>query len=214
MLYLVPKVPAPQTPSAEGLSPQIKTTHPGFVSEITQISARQYMFAAQDAAHRLQCSFMLEIQDVLDAQNEALPLEDRVIPQVVGNFPAIDGELLAEEVWEDDYLQGILTIQFYLKILEALILFCEDKSAGGLVLTVDEGYIDLVDVYEDFIAGQMQVITENGEKTQIVIPANVGVYDLLIDFMDQFNRDFHRTLWRDQRQNSAIRHYLKSHAVL
>jgi hypothetical protein len=214
MLYLVPKTPAPQPSSSEELFPQIKATHPGFVSEITQISSRRYAFAAQDASHGLRCSFVLEVQDVLDAQDETIPAEDRVIPQVVGNFPVIDGEALVDEVWGDDYLQGILTIQFYLKVLEALILFCEDKSTGGLTLTVEESYFDLVEIYEDFITAQTQVITEEGEKTQIVIPTNVGVYDKLIDFMDQFNRDFNRTLWRDQRQNPAIRHYLKSHVVL
>lgn len=43
----------------------------------------------------------------------------------------------------------------------------------------------------------------------MVIPADRETFDAWIDFMDDINRKFQQSLWRDQGANPIIRQYLK-----
>jgi hypothetical protein len=50
-------------------------------------------------------------------------------------------------------------------------------------------------------------------QIQLTIPTDVRTYDALVELMDLMNTGFRQSLWREQRDNPAIRLYLKSHAL-
>jgi hypothetical protein len=102
--------------------------------------------------------------------------------------------------------------QFQLKILEQLYLFCEWKEAVKLVLTTHDANLDYLEIYSRFFVSEEQVAMPMGERTRIVIPTDVDIYDEIVDFMDELDKDFCKTLWRDQKENPAFREYLKSNA--
>lgn len=217
MLLLVPKIKTPSKPEVltqrqQGFQEQKEPYKPQFLVNFQEISANLFNFYAQDTLHDLSCSFSLDIQDIF-VQKDLGYEDDYLIPMVVCNFPAIDGQMLHEKVFGNEYLQGILLVRFYLSILESLFLFCDNQDAYGLVLTVDENALSVIEVFRPFLLSEHQVMTEKGKQTEGLISTNVEAYDDLLDLIDKIDQDFRQTLWRDQRENQAIREYLKNHAL-
>lgn len=184
-----------------------------FLYDFQEFSPNLYVFRAKDLYHELACEMTLERQESFAYSDEASEEEDYLIPIMSCNFPSINVQRFNEKVCWDQYLQGILMFQFQLKILEQLFLFCEDKDAVNLILTFNDADLDYLEVYRRFFISEEQVMTARGEQTEIVIPTDVETYDELVDFMDKVDRDFRRTLWRDQKVNSAFREYLKRYSL-
>ena len=104
-------------------------------------------------------------------------------------------------------------VQFQLKILEQLLLFCEEKDAVNLTLTFNETDLDYLEIYRRFFAFEEEVTTARGVQTKIVIQADVETYDDVIDFMDDVDTDLRQTLWHGQRMNPVFRKYLIDHSL-
>jgi hypothetical protein len=100
-------------------------------------------------------------------------------------------------------------IRFHLKILEQLLLFCQEREVINLTLTFEEANLDYMEVFRHFFIVEAQISTVRGEQTEVLIPANDETYDELIKFMDRLGHDFRQNLWRDQKINPAFRQYLK-----
>ncbi len=181
----------------------------GFITEIQEKGHPHYTLAACDLFHRLECEINLKIHS--DEQGEEL--EDGT---VVCHFPDIATDDLDELIEEDETLHGMILIQFQLKTLERILLFCGDHADALNVLVEAEdrpdGYI--LAAYEQLATHKDKVPTITGTKTQLLIPASQKTFDKLIDLMDDVNRDFRQTLWEDQSANPAIRNYLKSNPCL
>jgi hypothetical protein len=156
----------------------------------------------------------LEIQDMFGTDGIEDGEEDSLAPMLMADFPPLDGQLLCYKVHGDEYLYNMLMIRFYLNVLDDLLVFCEDYHVQGLMLTVRDDHLRVVETYQPFITKEMQEFTDKGERTQVIIPTFVDTYDALVDLMDNMDRDFRQTLWRQQRNNPIIRAYLKSCSVL
>ncbi|MCE3230247.1 MAG: hypothetical protein K0R52_175 [Alphaproteobacteria bacterium] len=116
----------------------------------------------------------------------------------------------------DAYLQGVVIFQFQLKILEQLLLFCGEKASVNLILTVNDAnldYLDYLDIYSRFITSAKKVTSAKEEQTESVIPTDVETYEEVVDFMNEVEKQFRKTLWREQTVNLAFREYLKGHAL-
>jgi hypothetical protein len=215
MLRLVSTSPDPALSSRNDFSKkhadfikQINT--PGFFCDFKEVTLKLFSFYAQDASHGLINFFSLEMQDSV---SPALNSDMSSVPVIACDFPVTDGGQLSKIVLGDEYLETILTFLFHLKVLEALFLFSMDKGIEGLIMTVDRDYADLIHAYGDFIVSKSQVVTKRGMQIQLTIPTDVRTYDALVELMDLMNTGFRQSLWREQRDNPAIRLYLKSHAL-
>lgn len=179
----------------------------GFKAEIRKKGDNLYTLFARDAAHCLKCRFDLEMQE--DA-------EDLEPMSVVCHFPDMPAEVLFAMIEEDETLLGMILIQFQVKVLEKLLLFCSEQCASYLF--VHTSHVPEEDhalgIYSNLAAYEGLVPTATGNKVQIAIPTTMEPYDKLVDLMDKLNREFRQTLWREQRTNPAIRRYLKANPDL
>ena len=160
-----------------------------------------YEMVIQDPAFYLRSNITLEVEE---AQNELEP------GKVICHFPVIEDGQLKDFVEEDEILYSTVMVQFQMKIMEQLLLFCGDYSVSQLVIYTDDAQAGELGIYDDFLVSQDQTITSQGEKTKMVIPTDTETFDDWIDFMEEANLKLVQGLWCEQRYNPVIRAYLKS----
>lgn len=180
---------------------------PSFMAEVHLRGPNLYSLLACDPSHYLECELILETEERKDPDS----LESVA---VICHFPNISDEKLQDHIWFDDTLYGIIMIQFQIKLLEQLLLFCATHYASKLIIFTDDVQADALGVYQDFLTYKDQILTYKGEKTEMVIPADRATFDAWIDFMEKITIDFRQTLWREQRSNPIIRRYLKNHPLV
>ncbi|MGV8947665.1 MAG: hypothetical protein ACOH1N_14655 [Lutibacter sp.] len=198
----------PEPLQVTSLSQEIETNRNIFSSFTTNVRVKGpclYEMALQDLSHYLACDLILDVEE----NNEEY--EGKT---VFCHFPTLSDEGLNNFVAEDQSLCDIIMVQFQMKILEQLLLFCATHNASSLVIFADDVQADDLGVYQDFLTYEDQTFTSKGEKTEMVIPADRETFDAWIDFMDQTNGKFKQSLWRDQKTNPIIRQYLKMHCVV
>ena len=203
---------------SQGLEANLATLSDSFLVHTQEFSPNLHVFRAKDYTHQLLCEMTLEVKEVFVSLEEEGEDGGYLAPIVACSFPPISLQKLNEKTSFDGYLQELLMGQFQLKVLEQLLLFCEQKDAANLMLTlndpVNEADLDYLKFYRRFLVSEEQVTTPRGEETQIMIPTDVDTYDQVIDFMDKIDREFRCALWRGQSINPAFREYLKSTACL
>jgi hypothetical protein len=213
MLYIVPKSSHPssseassQTSDSDSNSSALDSDNAKacFTTEVRRNGPGLYEMALQNPSHYLKCDLFLEVED----SNQ--DYEGKV---VICHFPNLNGQELNAFVEENETLYGALMIQFQMKILEQLFLFCANHYASTLVIFADDAQADDLGIYEDFLAYQDQTLTSRGEKTEMAIPADKQTFDAWINFMQETTVGFHQTLWHDQKINPIIRRYLKTQRV-
>jgi hypothetical protein len=185
-----------------------------FLADFQEFSPNLYAFRARDCKHDLLCEINLEVKEIFVSLEEEDEEEAYLAPVVACNFSTINTQKFHKKTGLDGYLQGILLHQFHLRILEQLLSFCGHKDAIHLTFIIKDTDLDYLEIYSRFFASEKQVTTANGEQTQVVIPTDVDTYDEIINFMDKLDRDFRKTLWREQNSNPAFREYLKTNACL
>ena len=195
--------PTPQT------SPLQKT----FLADFQPFSKNLYVFRAQDFDHQLVCEMTLELKEAMTWSGEEGDEEECLMPILSCNFPRIDTRRFNEKVFWDEYLQGMLMVQFQLKVLEQLFLFCEEKGAVNLMLTFNETNLDYLEIFQRFIVSEEQVSVAAEELTIVGIPTHVENYDAVVDFMDDLDKNLYQTMWRDQKINATFRNYLIEHSL-
>lgn len=185
-----------------------------FCLEFNKVSLNLYSLHARDNINSLFSSIKLSREYALNPFLDCYSEEIYQTPMLVCDFPAIEGQSIIESVLRDEYLLGMVLIQFYLKILEALFVFSDEIGAEGLILNVYEDHQDFIEIFRDFIVMEtLQEDQDNGYQTQLIISNNLEAYDHLIDYQEHLHIEFIRNLWRDQSTNSAIRQYLKRTAL-
>lgn len=182
--------------------------------DIKEISSNLYVCKFHDLSHGLACELHLELKHNFLTLDVSAEEDSHLTPVITGDFPYINVQKLNEKVLGDDYLQAMVLIQFQLKILEQLMLFCDDSEATHLILNFNEANLDYLEIYQQFLLSERDVMTSRGEQTQIIISSDAEVFDELVDFMDNFERDCRQVLWQDQNSNPTFRHYLKAQSVL
>jgi hypothetical protein len=161
-----------------------------------------YEMMAKDPSHYLECELALEVEEGLDDDEEG---------KVICHFPPIDDALLNKLVMEDETLYSFILIQFQMKVMEQLLLFCSDQCASQLTIYMDDDQAEKFGIYESFLVRQDKIVTVNGEQqTEMVMPADQETFDVWVDFMDQTRQNFQQTLWKDKKINPVIPFYLKS----
>eukprot|EP01099_Mayorella_cantabrigiensis_P005732 TRINITY_DN463_c1_g4_i4.p2 TRINITY_DN463_c1_g4~~TRINITY_DN463_c1_g4_i4.p2 ORF type:complete len:238 (-),score=18.20 TRINITY_DN463_c1_g4_i4:3314-4027(-) len=204
-LRLVVSNPAPVQ---EKRLPQTADSKTGFTADIRKKEHPPYALIARDSFHRLECEIVLKIHDREDD-------EEREPRTVACHFPHIAGEELNELVEEDETLYGMIMIQFQLKILEQILLFSSGQDALTLLICTDhESECHALEVYRTLVVHEGKIPTQTGTQTRMAIPTTPKNFDKLINLMDHINQDFRQMLWEDQRDNTAIREYLKSNPCL
>lgn len=218
MLKLIPKSPQPlyQGNAIQMIENKIPVpkgpSQHSFLWDFQEISSGIYIVRFQDTFHELSCEFALELKESF-VPSEGETEGSFIQPVLVGNFPSIDIQRFQQKILWDEYLQGMILIQFQLKILEKLLLFCENKQASYLLLTFNEANKDYLEIYQCFIISEEEILSTDGEQTEITIPSDVSAYDNLIDLIEEVDHKFRKTLWREQRVNPIYRHYLKSQVL-
>lgn len=188
-------------PVKEADSPsQPVTSKAGFAAEVRNRGPYLYEMAIQDPSHGLECNLILEIEEACEAESGT----------VICHFPIIAGEQLKDLVEEDETLYGMIMVQFQMKVLEQLLLFCANHYASRLIIYTDDEQAEELGIYEDFLVHQDQTLTAQGEKTEMLIPVNPEIFAAWLNFMTEATIKFGQELWREQRSNSVIRNYLKS----
>lgn len=178
-------------------TPEPASSNTGFMVEVRNIDPRTYEMEVQDSFHDLEGSLLLDIK------------KQRKKTAVVCHFPDIfddSNKFLAE----DETLYGTIMVQFQLKVLEQLLLFCGDHDASQLIISMDDASAEGFEVYHHFLAQQNHNLTTDGEQTKMVISVNAEALNGLRNFMKENTLQFEQGLWREQGSNLAIRNYLKS----
>lgn len=208
--------PFRRTALPQGLEEKLVALSDSFLVHIQEFSPHLHTFMAKDYTHELLCKMTLEVKEVLVFREEEGA--GYLAPVVACSLPAITLQKLNEKTGFDSYLQELLMGQFQLKILEQLLLFCEQQDAVNLMLTlndtVNDADLNYLKFYRRFLVSEEQVTTSRGEETQIAIPTDMDTYDNVIDFMDKIDREFRCALWRGQSVNTAFRDYLKLNACV
>lgn len=175
-----------------------------FTAEIQEEGHPRYTITAYDPFHCLECEVNLEIH----SNEEGEELDDGT---VICHFSDIATEALDELIEEDEPLHGMILIQFQLKVLEQILLFCGDHAdALNVLLEAEdrpEGHI--LAVYEELATHKDKIPTATGKKIQLIIPATLETFDKLIDLINNINQDFRQMLWEDKGYSPAIWNYLK-----
>ncbi|MDF3033180.1 MAG: hypothetical protein K0R76_134 [Alphaproteobacteria bacterium] len=178
----------------------------GFTAEVRKRGRSHYALIARDPFHHLGCQIILETHN-----NE----DEKGSKSVTCHFPDMVAEELNASVGEDETLYALILIQFQMKILTQILLFCQDHGVSNLIIYANDtpeghalGIYDTLVVYED------KIPTLRGTKTQMVIPVTQETFSKWMDHMHQANQDFRQALWEDQRSNPSIRAYLKSDPTL
>lgn len=185
-----------------------------FVFHFQELSPNLYVFRAKDYAHDLSCEMPVEVTETFVSMENDDEEGGYFAPAVSCNFPTISLEKLNKKIDFNNYIRGILVRQFQLNILEQLLLFCDEKRAAKLILTMTNIELDYLEIYSRFFISEERVLTSKGEQIQVVIPTDVHTYDEIVDFVDELEQDFRKILWREQRTNPAFREYLMSHSCL
>ncbi len=81
-------------------------------------------------------------------------------------------------------------------------------------MTMDMDKLNFLDIYRDFVIFEDEVTTSIGEQTEIIIPSDADTALLLKDCMNKLDQNFQKTLWREQKNNSTMRNYLKFQSLL
>lgn len=203
----------PQAPE-----PELASLSHSFLFDFQEFSPCLHVFRTRDYTHGLLCEMTLEVKEIFVSREEEKREGGYLTPVAACSFPAISLQKLHEKTGFDGYLQELLMGQFQLKLLEQLLLFCEEKGATNLVLTANDAVhgagLDYLKFYRFFLVSEEQVATSRGEETQIMIPAAAGTCDKVVDFMDKIDREFRCALWRGQSINPAFRDYLISNACM
>jgi hypothetical protein len=173
-----------------------------FTSEIHIKGPCLYTLIVQDPSHFLNCELTLEIEKCRDESEST---------NVICHFPKISDEILNAFVWEDDTLYAIVMIQFHLKILKQLFLFCARHFASHLVIYSDDDQAEDLEIYRDFLAYEDLDYLPKSDITEMVIPTNLNVFEVFTEFMDIITLKFKQSLWQYQRINPAFQQYLKFH---
>ncbi len=184
-----------------------------FLFDFQEISENLYAFRAHDYVHDLTCEMHVELKKNLVYPQDAREEEGYLAPVAACDLPHIDVQKLQGKVLGDEYLQGIIMYQFQLKVLDQLLLFCDEKDAVTLTLTISDSDIDYLEIYRRFFTSEEKVITARGEQTQIVVPTDIETYDDILDFIDEIDKSFRQSLWRDQKINPAFRKYLIEYSL-
>lgn len=194
-LKLVVSNPAP----FQGALPpsQLLASNAGFTAKVKKRGSDLYEMDIQDPFHDLGCNLILETE------------KSGSDTTVVCHFPVILNES-NKFLDEDETLYGTITIQFQMKVLEQLFLFCVDHNASQLIIYMDDEHAEGFGIYQDLLIHCDETLTENGEKTEMVISINQKTFDKWRSFMAEVNLKFEQDLWREQRFNPIIRRYLKS----
>jgi hypothetical protein len=90
-------------------------------------------------------------------------------------------------------------------------MFCLTHHAIQLVIYRDDTQAEGFEIYHHFLMHHDQAFMGNGGQLDMIIPSNHQTADHLIDFMKETNLKFCQELWRAQRFNPTIRHYLQSY---
>jgi hypothetical protein len=197
--------------------PQARETPPlsdSFIFHFQELSSNLHALRLKDCLYELTCEVTLEVRETLVCFEEEGEKGGCLAPVVACSFPTIDVQRFNEKIGFDAYLQRLVMGQFQLKILEQLLLFCEQQDAVNLTLMMKDDNVDYLEIYSRFLVSAGQVTTAEGEQTEIIIPTGMQTYDKVIDFMDKIDREFQCALWREQSVNPAFREYLKSNACL
>jgi len=178
-------------------TPQSALGNTGFMIGVRNIDPSAYEIKIQDPFHDLRCDLLLDIK------------KRRGKTAVICYFPDIfdDSNKFLEE---DETLYGTIMVQFQLKILEQLFLFCSTHKAFQLIICMDDASAEGFEIYHHFLTQQSQNLMTDGEQIKMVFPVNAKALDGLRDFMKENTLQFEQGLWREQGSNPAIRHYLKS----
>jgi len=169
----------------------------GFSAKVRNIAADVYEMGIRDPFHDLGCDLILDIE------------ESRGETVAVCHFPAILNEP-NRFLDEDEDLYGAVMLRFQMKVLEQLFMFCAHHNASQLTIYMDDAQAEGFGIYDDFLSHYDETLTENGEKTEMIIPTDRETFDKWLGFMAEANFKFEQELWREQRDNPAIRDYLKS----
>lgn len=178
----------------------------GFSAELKTVSVKGkpftlYKMTIKDPSHYLECSLTLEVQENLNNDEEG---------KVICRFSPLNDDPLNDLVMKDETLFGLILVQFQMKVMEQLLLFCSDRCASQLTIYITDEQAEKFGIYEDFLIHQKQIQTTFGKQTEMVMPADQEAFDAWVNFMDKTSRDFRQTLWKDQRGNPVIQFYLKS----
>lgn len=193
-LKLVVSNPAPI--QATSVPSQPTPSNAGFAAKVRSIGTHVYEMSIRDPFHDLGCDLILDIE------------ESRGKTVAVCHFPVILNEP-NKFLHEDENLYGSIVLRFQMKVLEQLFMFCSNHNASQLTIYMDDAQAEGFGIYEDFLSRYDETITENGEKTEMVIWTNQETFDKWLAFMAETSLKVEQDLWREQRTNSVIRNYLK-----
>lgn len=175
---------------------------PHFVAKAQLMRLSSYTMIARDVSHYLSCTFTLEIQTSDD---------ESAFGDVICHFPVIQEEYLAALVWEDELLVNMIMIQFYLKILERLFVFCANHNALRLVIHANAREATKLIIYEKFAVKTEETVTHHGRTKTLVIRADTDTYSQLIEDMAQIGDDFRQMLEDD---DPVVQQYAKLSAYV
>jgi len=205
-LHLKLVVSNPSLPEKKELS-KPKNLIKGFTVEIQKSGHFNYSLTVCDYFHFLECEILLEIHE-----NDEEELGTR---SVICYFPDTLGDELSELVWEDETLYSMILVNFQVRLLKHLLLFCSDYNVLNLIIDMGntpESYnleiCRYIAKYED------KIPTGSGVTTQMVIPITLKTFDQWLKLMDKVSQDFRCKVWNGQSSNPVMRAYIKSNPCL
>lgn len=199
MLRLIVSNSEPSSkPVFQPLSPPIDRA--SFSSDVKLKGPNLHVMTVQDPGHYMNGELVLEVEESQCEYGNG---------SVICHFPSFDTQELNNFICEDETLYGIIMIQFQMKIMEQLLLFCATHYASKLVIFADDILADEFEIYREFLSSRESTLAQNEKAEELTIPSNSQIYDEWIEFMDDVTLKFRQTLWQDQRTNPIVRQYLK-----
>jgi hypothetical protein len=170
---------------------------PHFGTKTHLVGLSSYTMVAHDISHYLSCSLTLEVQPS-DDESE--------FGDVICHFPVIQEEYLEALLWEDEVLINMVMRQFYLKILERLLVFCNNHNALKLIVHANAREAKKMGIYEQFAVHTQEIISHHGRTATLVIPMDTETQNKLIEYMAHVADAFREILEDD---DPVVQQYAK-----
>jgi len=173
---------------------------PSFVVELGLKTPVLYTMVIQDPLNHLDVKLMLELSEESDEFESGI---------VTCHFPRISGSEMKKMMWDDEILCRITMVQYLMKIMDELLLFCSHHNASNLRIYTDPEQANELEVYQDFVVYTDHVLREEGEKIELIILTDPEIFDEWLDYKERVNCKFRQFLERTEAANLTSKHKKK-----
>ena len=167
----------------------------------------------QDSHQGLETSWTLDIRFRLRHLACYPRLRRLALPVMVCELLALDMATFDQKTMGEGFLYKGLVTQYYLRMLERLLQFCQDRDARTLMMVFKGKGIVFSGIYTPYSIYSREVKTRKGKEMHLAIRVMPETLDSVLENLYSLEQQIRQRLWKFQRYNPVFRKYLKDNPL-